>query len=273
MSQVGAPIVYPVGKTPEVWAALVRGFGADVMAMQPGQPRRLAVHRPAILGGLQYDMGLLLAEARANGTPYIFVDNGYFRTHEQGRRVRYRVVPDAYCHYWINEIRAHDASRSAALGLEVKPWRKSGRHVLVYLSSPTHARFFGLENYERETVDELRRHTDRPIVVRRKHELVALEQELAECWAVVTWSSKLACEAILAGVPAFTGLESGASAVSAGTLAMIERPSLCEFRREWANALAWGQFTVAEIASGLAADLAKEARWSRLHLETAQAHA
>lgn len=273
MSSIGAPIAYPVGKTPEVWAALVKGFGADIVAPQPGQPRRLALHRPAILGGLQYDMAMLLREARLNGAPYIFVDNGYFRTHHAGKRIRYRVVPSAYCHYWINEYRARDASRLAGLGLEVKPWRPSGRHVLVYLSSATHARFFGLERWAQATVDELRRHTDRPIVVRRKHELGPLERELAECWAVVTWSSKLACEATLAGIPAFTGPESGASVVSAGTLAMIERPSLCEFRQEWASALAWGQFTVDEIASGLAATLAREAARSARSLIRAQAHA
>lgn len=269
------PIAYAVRKSPEIWAALAKGFGARLAPLPFGEGRALDLSGPAILGGLQFDMPALLAAARRLRHPYLFVDNGYFATHHEGKRIRYRVTPDAYCQHWINEIAAQPAyaARFDALGLELKPWRKSGRHVLVYTSSDAHTKFFGLEKWLDETLYMVERYCDRPVVVRRKGELGPLEQELDDCWAVVTWSSKLACEATLAGVPAFTGPESGAAAVSAGILEHLETPSLVPFRREWACSLAWGQYTVDEMASGLAAEISRQAAACRRMIELRQAHA
>lgn len=269
------PIAYPVRKSPEVWAALAKGFGARLAPLPFGEPRRLDLSGPAILGGLQFDMADLLRQARGLGFPYLFVDNGYFRTHDGATRIRRRVTPNAYCQFWINEIAAQPGygARFDALGLELKPWRKSGRHILVYLSSPAHSEFFKLEAWLSETLYMLERYSDRPVIVRRKGELGPLEQELADCWAVVTWSSKLACEATLAGVPAFTGPESGAVPVSGGALENIETPSLCDFRREWACSLAWGQYTTEEIASGMAAEISRQADRCRLATFKVSAHA
>lgn len=255
------PLAYPVGKSAEVWAALVAGFGADAVTHAA---RRLQAGRLAILGGLQFDTPGLLRQARADAHPYVFVDNGYFRTHEGNRRVRYRVVRDAYCQWWINRRRAEDLARFEALALKIQPWRTTGRHVLVYTSSPAHAAFFGLERWHLDVTARIRAHTDRPVLIWKKGDVTAaqLEAYMLDAWAVVTWSSKLACEAILAGVPAFVGPESAAAPVAFSAerhLDLIERPYLAGNRLEWASALAWGQFTVGEIASGLAASVAAEA--------------
>jgi hypothetical protein len=256
---------YRVDKSPEIWDALVKGFGAfDRPVHGPGLDGRTT----AIIGGLGKGSDRLLREARARGPqvyPYVFVDNGYIATHAGSARIRYRVVPNAYAHHWLHEGRARQHHRFIALGHKIRPWRKTGRHILVCLSSPQHSQFFGLEAWEAGVVAEIKRHTDRPVKVRRKDALSPLAFDLRDCWAVVAWSSKCAVDALLDGIPAFTGAESPAAPVASGiftaeghSFAALEMPALVDFRADWAAGLAWGQFTREEIESGLAASLTRE---------------
>jgi hypothetical protein len=74
----------------------------------------------------------------------------------------------------------------------------------------------------------------------------------------VTWTSNVAVEAIVAGVPAFVSRYS-AAAPMAGMLDTlehrIETPPMPDGREGWAASLAYGQFTLAEIASGYCAEI------------------
>lgn len=236
---------YRCRKSPDVWDALVRGFGArDVPVSDPLQSDTVP-----IIGGLDFGSSDKLRQVRADRRPYRFVDNGYLATNDRdGRRIRYRVVPDAYAHHWLSAFRRE---RFDALGLEVKPWRKTGRHVLVCTSSDRHAQFFGLADFARETLATLRAVTDRPVIVRPKGCQHQLAHDLQDCHAVIAWSSKVAVDAVLAGIPVFVGPESPARPVGTASLHEIETPRTPD-REAWLAGLAWGQFTVEEIASGLA---------------------
>lgn len=247
-------LAYSAPKSRDVWGAIRKGFGAEeAFPAWPGHGQR-ALHREvtAILGGLEGDQPGLLREARAAGQPYLFVDSGYIAPRdENGRRVRYRVVPDAYAHWWMppagnDAVLEAGKFRFGKLNTKIESWRKEGRHVLVCSSSDAHTRFFNLHQWLRNTVAEIGRHTDRPIVVRRKGDATPLEEHLKDAWAVVAWSSNVAVMAALAGIPVFTGPESGARPVGLMDLSKIETPAYPE-REAWAWHLACGQFTVDEL--------------------------
>lgn len=252
-------IAYSAPKSRDVWDAIKKGFDAE--EAEPGwcggRQRTLRRDGTVILGGLEYDQPKLLSEVRAAGRPYVFVDSGYIAPRDNsGRRVRYRVVPNAYAHHWMLQLMPATMrigrARFAELGVKIEPWRKTGRHVLVCLSSDAHARFFGLQGWLAQTVEEIRRHTDRPIVIRQKGERTPLEENLRDAWAVVAWSSNVAVTAALAGIPVFTGPESAALPVASEHLEEIEAPRYAYERDDWAAGLAVGQFTVDEIANDFA---------------------
>jgi hypothetical protein len=247
---------YSQPKSPEVWAAIRKGFDAQDAdpTWQKGAQRTLRRDGTAILGGLGFDQPALLKEARDTGHPHLFVDSAYIGSHEDGKRVRYRVVPDAYAHHWLppmdSVMAAAGKFRFGKLRVSIEPWRKDGRDVLVCTSSDAHTSFFGLQTWVDDTLEQLRIGTDRPIVIRHKDDPKPFEEALKTAWAVVTWSSNVAVTAALAGVPVFVGPESAAlpvgNSLAAGGGRYIDTP-LYPDREPWAWHLACGQFTVDEL--------------------------
>ena len=80
-------------------------------------------------------------------------------------------------------------------------------------------------------------------------------------WALVTFNSIAATEAILAGIPAFVLAPCNAAMPVANTnLENLDKPFIPDddLRQAWANHLAYGQFHTTELANGTAAAILKE---------------
>ena len=129
-----------------------------------------------------------------------------------------------------------------------------------------------LLEYTIETITELRKYTNRRIIV-RQHPRCPLQQqpvldnvfyqtpkmientyddydlEFNNEWAVVSWSSNPGIHAILNGIPAFVGPQSLAYDVANHDLSMIEKPLMPD-RAQWLNDYAYTEWTVEEIAQG-----------------------
>lgn len=104
-----------------------------------------------------------------------------------------------------------------------------------------------MKKWTETVVGELSRHTDRPILVKEKGE-GDLRSALEDAWCVVCYASNAAIEAVISGVPAIVLGDSAADPVS-WSFNNIESPDWPE-REDWANALAWHQFTLDEMRSG-----------------------
>jgi len=74
---------------------------------------------------------------------------------------------------------------------------------------------------------------------------------MRDCWALVTHSSNVAVDAVIAGVPVFVEPTSPAAPVGNLDLAKMENPNMPE-RGPWFDSLMAQQFTVDEMRSGLA---------------------
>jgi len=152
-----------------------------------------------------------------------------------------------------------DASRWAALGVALQPWRDSGRnggeHIVVCPN-----RSFGRPDllmpadWATQVVRRLQRITGRPVVV-RPHPGThapkrALVQDLANAWACVIWSSSAGVHALAAGIPVISEAPAWICKGAAGhDLAAIETPAMPE-RQPHFERLAWAQWTFSEIAAG-----------------------
>jgi hypothetical protein len=173
----------------------------------------------------------------------------------------------------------NSSDRSKLLNLEVKPWRTDGECILIAgqhdksLQWQTMPR---MSNWFLNTYDEIRKHTDRPIIF-RPHPRCRLEhierglknvyrQEpqhvtntyddfdmgFDNVWATISYSSNPGIHSIIEGVPAFVSTHS--LAYPAGNdidfLHNIEQPLMPD-RTQWLNDYAHTEYTIEEIAAGL----------------------
>jgi hypothetical protein len=185
-----------------------------------------------------------LRHARKNGDAWIYGDHGYFH-----RGTYYRITRNAFQHDGCGEARREP-------GVTIAPWRKRGAHVLVCPPDDKIAALMGFDHHawRHDVLARLAENTDRMVIVRpRAHEQVRpLEADLADAWALVTWGSNAAVEAVLVGVPVFCTGDCSASIMGRSDPINIEYPLYPDDRYEWAATLAANQWTLDEIASGMA---------------------
>lgn len=240
-------VVYGGPKRPDITAALARGFGATLVDSRPGKRVHGALH---IVAGLQHGSLEILQDIRAANERYVFVDRAYFMGGPGSQW--FRVVAN---HYQHSRLDRQPPDRRDALGLlrHLQPWRKAGTHILVVPPSQAICTLFGLGDWEADTLQRLANCTDRPIDVSRKGDPRPLADRFKDCHAVVTWTSNVAVEAVCAGVPVITSSESAAWTM-AGWIGSLERaihtPPQPANREQWLSVLAYGQWTLEEIARG-----------------------
>jgi len=155
--------------------------------------------------------------------------------------------------------------RVKKLGVNLKPWRKDGNHVLLCGQVPWDASVEMCHDYPgwlHHTAWQIKYQTKREIRFRPHpladlppirgctHSKVTIQEDLKDCWAVVTYNSNSSVEAVLEGIPAFT-FDAGAMAkdVSSQWLQELERPYM-PTREAWLNDLAYTQWTIPEFSSG-----------------------
>jgi hypothetical protein len=166
--------------------------------------------------------------------------------------------------------------RANLLNLKLEPWRSNGRDIIIcgqHDKSNQWRKMPPMADWIVSTIDEIRKHTARPIIVRphprcglmlnhtfeqvtiqRPHHLLNtyddFDFDFHNAWAVVNWSSNPATQAVIGGVPVFVGPESLALDVGNKDLATINTP-LMPNRQQWLNDLAYTEWTTEEISSGI----------------------
>lgn len=147
-----------------------------------------------------------------------------------------------------------------ALGVDLKPWRTEGDHILVCPN-----RSFGRPGYimpidwPDKVVNRLRKVTNRPIRVRphpgNGAHKTPLADDLKGAWAVCIWSSSAGVQSLIAGVPVIWCAPKWVCA-GAGMNHLPINDDALEYddadRLKAMRALAWAQFHHTEIASGFA---------------------
>ena len=171
----------------------------------------------------------------------------------------------------------NNADRANSLGLSLKPWRKAGDHILIcgqHEKSLQWQNMPKMSKWVTSIIDEIKLYTDLSIVFRPHPRclLEALENQYTnvytdvpqkingtyddfnlsfkDSYAVINWSSNPGIQAVINGIPAFTGPSSLAWPVSNTGLETINNPNKPE-RQQWLNDYAWTEFTEEEISKGI----------------------
>jgi len=250
-----------------IGTALAEGVGVEPIAAK-SQIRVLPTQNIAIYGLLR---GLLKCweRARHHQLNWLYLDNGYFKPgHFKGY---YSATWNAFQHTGAGEYeRGKERFEKLNLGFALKEWRKQGEYVLIF--PPTEA-FAGLQGFApdvwlNDTIKKLNLHTDRSIKIRAKPGSMlmgkkvpvgaSLEEDVSKAYAVVTYNSKAAIQAILDGVPVFTSTPNCTYSVGLDDISQIEHPLYVDDRERWLYALAANQFTLEEMKSGYLTRVLKE---------------
>lgn len=197
----------------------------------------------------------MIAEWRRTGREFAYWDRGYCRrifatdlpTGDNGGY--YRWTRNAF---QMKRIRDVPDDRWKALDTPLWPWAKDGRHIVVAEPSLTYQRFHNIDGWTAQTVDALKKLTDRPLVVRDKEMQRAgrlLRNDLKGAHCLVTHASNAATEAVIMGCPVFVDPSSAAALVGKTDLTEIETPIYPD-REPWAYSLGYSQFNEAELIDG-----------------------
>lgn len=206
---------------------------------------------PFVVWGHLWTGAKLVPGAMEKGVPFRFVDNGYHLP-ARGQATGYYAL--TWGSLWPMLLDDPDLTR---LPVKMKPWRQPSKNpagtILVCLPGPGVGKMFGwnMGIWAEQVVAEIRKHSDREIVIRGKNAPTPLAADMERAAVMVAHSSKAAVEAVLAGLPAIVEPMSPAAPVCGTDLSLIETPPMPS-RRAWWASLMCQQFTLDELRSGAA---------------------
>lgn len=151
-----------------------------------------------------------------------------------------------------------DASRWAALGVEINPWRVDGGHVLICpnRSFGTPGRYMPI-GWAEDVAARLKKITKREIRIRPHPGNIApakaLAEDLAGAWATVVWTSSCGVHSLVAGVPVICegpNWIAKSAAYDRLDFVLADKPEFDLDRERALQRLAWANWSLAEIQSG-----------------------
>jgi hypothetical protein len=206
----------------------------------------------------------LLDKWRRSGRDFIFWDRGYLRrvfaTHlprgsdlgVRGGYYRWHLncfqmpqiydVPDDRWRFLKLDDRCEK-------GNQLKPWNRNGGHIVVADTGPDYWNLFSDVDWCTRTIDELKKHTNREIILRDKESKLPLYNELKDAHCLVSHGSIAAVESVIMGCPVFVSEMSAARFMGQTDFSKIESPVYPE-RQAWLNSLAYCQFNEQELVDG-----------------------
>lgn len=187
---------------------------------------------------------------RQGGTVLV-CENGYLGRDEQDRQ------------YYAISVHGHNGSgwfpvgpedRFAKLGIELKPWRANGEHILVCGQRGIGSREMASPpDWHVKAANRLRKLTDRPVKVRthpgNNAPATPLEDDLSGAFACSIWSSGSGVKALQQGIPVMFDAPYWICQDAASN-EFDTRDDLRKDRAKAMHKMAWGQRSVAEIESG-----------------------
>jgi hypothetical protein len=229
------------------------------------QMRNWPIDKPVAFRGMTGRK--IVAECEKTGRDYYYIDTGYLGN-RQKRKLYHRVVLNGMQHSNFKEVPDDRWKRlefdSKTMHIGFPGWKRDGGPILLVTPSGKPCKFYGIDRnkWVEETVAKIKENTDRPIIIRDKgmrRDRIgngSLYNQLDDdkIFAVVTYNSIAATEAVGYGVPAFTLAPNAADMLCEKDLTKIDTPRYEDDYtvRKWQHWLAYCQFRVEEMSDGTA---------------------
>lgn len=197
-----------------------------------------------------------------NNYKFWFIDTGYTNFLDKKHRKNWHRLVRNNLHH-INTFDT-PVDRLEIFESFPKPWRNDGEKIMVIEPGTFSAKTFGVDiaQWKRDVEQEIRKHSDKPIVFReklakksRKNLYRELLDEDYHC--IININSNAAIEAVWAGVPAITLGDHITNSITRNNISDINnllKPHLAV----WLSMLSYSQFTNEELANGTAVRIVKK---------------
>jgi hypothetical protein len=212
-------------------------------------------------------------------TPSIFVDSNILhysrREHEWHRYSLGSVYPDTGTYFFQDLDRTKWATYSEWHSVNLKPWRATGDHILIFCQRPKGFNMFiNQETWLDDTIAKIRQYSNRPIMIRmhpgdgtrekqihkirkkyRKAVSISYHENirdaLADCWCTVGINSTPNVVSAIEGIPGYIEDpgHSWAADVAFTDLSLLENPPMPD-RSQWVNKIANIHWSNDEVKAG-----------------------
>ncbi len=182
---------------------------------------------------------------------FYYIDHGYFKqsnrtfkknkVHKIDLSGYFRIV---FNDFWHNGQGNKNSDRFDRLKINIKSLNKEGEYIVVSESVPEAVEYYKLNNWTQNTVNKLKKLTDRKIIIHNRRSEIKLENLLKKAWAFVSDHSSAGLKAMVEGVPAYF---TNKTLSKIGSVEDIEKH---EINYNIFNNLAYEQWTIDEIRSG-----------------------
>ncbi len=224
------------------------------------------INKPILVRGIAASIYMNLA--RKKDLDFYFIETGYFGNYKTdhnptAKKLFHRIVKNSMQHTNILNVPGDRWENLCTIDnrLKWKGWKKSGGKILLVAPIDKSAGYYGYtkETWVNETIEKLKQHTDREIIIREKMPrpdrtfkktiYQALDEDI---FATVSLNSIAAVESVAYGIPAFTTAPTAADPVCLKDLSKIETPFYPDenFVYKWCSSLAYGQFHLEEMITG-----------------------
>jgi len=211
----------------------------------------------------------------------IFVDSNILhyarQEHEWHRYSLKSVYPKEGVYFFGNSDPDKWKRYSEWHGVDLKPWRTNGNHILILCQRPKGWNLDGADQdqWVDDTIEKIRQHSDRPIVIRmhpndgtkfkqmekiyKRHKDAVqfslkenIKDELQNCWCTVGYNSTPTTVATIEGIPSYVEdpSKSWAADVAFTDLSQIENPPMPD-RSAWTQKIANIHWSNDEVRSGM----------------------
>ena len=190
-------------------------------------------------------------EAIRKANNFYYIDHGYFkqsqRSFNKNRTVinkldgYFRVV---YNDFWHNGEGSNPEDRLNKMKLKFDNINNLGEYII--LSEPTDdaIKYYKLKDWVKNTIKEIKKYSDRKIILHNRNSQISLLDLLPRAWAFVSDHSSAGFKAMQSGVPAYF---TNTTLKKIGNIENIEKHQINYLVF---NNLAYGQWTIKEIESG-----------------------
>lgn len=231
----------------------------------------------------------IITNQRAAGKHTIAIDSNLFLYKTPGNPLHYLrfslndVFPTTGIYFTDRVDPARWKKISSDLNVSLQPWRTKGEHILICLQRNKGWSMGGVPvmDWLNRTIADIRKHTNRPIVVRphpgdgKVREYLklpaypgvsmstqsAIQADLHNAWATVTYNSSPGVASAIEGVPVFVTdpdyRKSQAADIANTNLSNIENPNRPE-RQEWIEKISMSHFNFQDLQDGTAWNIIRD---------------
>jgi len=192
------------------------------------------------------------------------------------------VFPTTGEYFWQSATPARWQQIKQDLGIELKPWRTDGEHILICLQRNGGWSMAGLDvmTWCNDVVKDIKLRTNKPIVIRthpgdkRAQQYIrtaprgvtistadSIIKDFENCWACITYNSSPGVAAAVEGIPVFVtdkkAKHSQAYDVANLKLKNINQPETYE-RQQWIEKISMSHYNFNDLANGTAWNTIKD---------------